>query len=381
MNERDLPAAGPPPGVMRTPRNVDVELTARCNLRCTYCYFFDNPEVTYRDLPTESWLRFFEECGRLGVMNLTLAGGEPFIRSDLPALIEGIVANRMRFSFLSNGTLINDEIAALLADTGRCNYVQVSIDGSCPEVHDSCRGPGTFVKAVEGIQTLQRHGVPVGVRVTIHRHNVHDLPNVARFLLEDLRLSSFGTNAAGYLGSCQVHADDVLLSAQQRQEAMETLLRLSERYDGRISATAGPLAEARGWRRMEEARLADAPPFPNGGRLTGCNCHRRKIAVRADGAIVPCNMLAHVVLGQIGDDSLMEVWQHSPALNGLRRRHQIPLTDFEFCDGCDYMDYCTGNCPALAYTLIGQVNHPSPDACLRRFLEQGGSLEGVMGGA
>ncbi len=135
------------------------------------------------------------------------------------------------------------------------------------------------------------------------------------------------------------------------------------------------------WRRMEEARLAGAPPFPNGGRLTGCNCHSDKIAIRADGAIVPCNMLDHMVLGWIGEDSLEEVWQHSPALNGMRRRHEIPLSDFDFCADCPYLDYCTGNCPALAYSLMGEVNHPSPDACLRRFLEQGGSLEGVMGDA
>jgi Fe-coproporphyrin III synthase len=362
-------------GVMRTPRSVDVELTARCNLRCSYCYFFDNPAVEYRDLPTERWLGFFEECGRLGVMDLTLAGGEPFVRRDLPALVAGIVANRMRFSLLSNGTLIDDEIAALLAETGRCNYVQVSIDGSCPEVHDSCRGEGSFVRAVSGIRTLQRQGVPAAVRVTIHRHNVGDLENVARLLLEELGLPGFGTNAAGYLGSCQVHAGEVLLSVEQRQAAMETLERLAAQYEGRISATAGPLAEARMWRRMEEARMAGAPRFPNGGRLTGCGCHRTKLAIRADGAIVPCSMLAHMVLGWIGQDSLLEVWQHSPALNGLRQRHQIELSTFDFCAGCEYTDYCTGNCPALAYALVGRVDHPSPDACLRRYLEEGGRMK------
>lgn len=378
MTTSETARAGSSAGLMRTPRTVDVELTAACNLRCTYCYFFDNPEVTYRDLPTETWLRFFEECGRLGVMRVTLAGGEPFLRSDLPALLEGIVANRMRFSILSNGTLIDDDLAATLAGTGRCDYVQVSIDGSCPEVHDACRGRGSFARAVRGIRILQRHDVPVAVRVTIHRHNVEDLANVASFLLEDLGLQSFGTNAAGYLGSCRVHTEDVLLSVEERQRAMETLLELSETYEGRISATAGPLAEARMWRRMEEARLSEAPPFSNGGRLTGCGCPWEKIAVRADGAIVPCNLLAHMVLGRVGEDALEDVWQRSPALNRLRHRHETPLADFEFCDGCDYVDCCTGNCPALAYSLTGQVHHPSPDACLRQFLEQGGRLEGVM---
>lgn len=363
--------------VMRTPRTVDIDLTARCNLRCRYCYFFDNPAVPYEDLSTEEWLRFFDELGRCAVMDVVLAGGEPFVREDLPELLEGIVRNRMRFALLSNGTLITDEIAATIAASRHCNYVQVSIDGSGPETHDACRGKGAFEAALRGLRTLQRHGVNATVRVTIHRYNVHDLEATARLLLEELGVGSFGTNSVGYLGSCRVHADEVMLTPQERTVAMETLLRLADKYPGRIQASAGPLSEARMWRRMEEARADGAPPFPNGGRLTGCGCHSNKIAIRADGAIVPCNMLPHVVLGRINQDSLAEVWQHAPALNELRTRHIIPLTEFDFCDGCPYIPYCTGNCPALAYTLTGQVNHPSPDACLRRFLEDRGTLEAL----
>jgi radical SAM protein with 4Fe4S-binding SPASM domain len=85
-------------------------------------------------------------------------------------------------------------------------------------------------------------------------------------------------------------------------------------------------------------------------------------------------MLAHIELGHINQDSLAEIWQNSPALNQLRNRQTIPLTEFEFCAGCAYIPYCTGNCPGLAYTLTGTVDSPSPDACLRRFLEEGGAI-------
>ena len=363
-----------PPVVMRTPRKLDIDITARCNLRCRYCYFFNNPAVDYRDLPTEEWLKFFDELGALGVMDVTLAGGEPFIREDLTTLLEGIVRNRVRFSLLSNGTLIDDEIAAFIASTRRCEYVQVSVDGSCAETHDSCRGHGAFDGAIRGIHTLQRHRVNVAVRVTIHRNNVNDLENIAHLLLEELDLPGFGTNSAGYLGTCRLNAADVLLNMHERQMAMATLLRLTKKYNGRISANAGPLTDGRMWRRMEEAWAQRAPAFPNGGRLTACGCPSSKIAVRADGAIVPCSMLAHSELGRINQDSLAEIWQHSPALNQLRSRHTIPLTGFEFCTGCSYIPYCTGNCPGLAYTLTGKVDHPSPDACLRRFLEEGGAI-------
>ncbi len=363
-----------PAAVMRTPRTLDIEITARCNLRCRYCYFFHNPAVDYRDLPADDWLSFFDELGSLGVMNVTLAGGEPFMRGDLVLLLEGIVRNRMRFSILSNGTLVDNDIAAFIGRTGRCDSVQVSVDGSCSRVHDSCRGEGSFEGAIRGIRALQRHKVPVGVRTTVHRHNVLDLEHAAHLLLEELGLAGFGTNAAAYFGTCRLNADDIILDIQGRQAAMASLLRLSERYPGRITAAAGPLAEARMWRRMEEARVSGAPALPRGGYLTACGCTESKLAVRADGAIVPCSMLAHEAVGLINRDSLADVWQHSPALNLLRRRTTIPLSDFAFCEGCAYIPYCTGNCPGVAYNLTGTADHPSPDACLRRFLEAGGRI-------
>jgi len=360
--------------VMRTPRTLDIEITARCNLRCRYCYFFNNTAVEYRDLPTDAWLTFFDELGSLGVMTVTLAGGEPFIREDLSTLLEGLVRNRMRFSLLSNGGLIDDAIASFIARTGRCGLVQISIDGSCAAVHDTCRGHGAFEGAIRGIRTLQHHGVPVGVRVTIHRRNVHDLNNITHLLLDELGLPSYSVNAAGYLGTCRMNADDVLLTLAERQYAMATLSRLSAQYEGRITATAGPLADVHMWRRMEEARADGAPAFSNGGRLTGCGCPNKKIAVRADGAIIPCTMLAHCALGHINQDSLATVWQQSAVMHQLRRRPSIPLSQFAECAACAYQPYCTGNCPGLAYTITGQIDHPSPDACLRRFIEEGGTI-------
>lgn len=363
-----------PPRIMRTPRHVDLEITSRCNLRCRYCYYFDNPAQQYHDLPTDEWLRFFNELGQCAVMDVTLQGGEPFIRKDLTSLIEGIVGNRMRFSILSNGTLIEDETAAFIADTNRCDSIQVSVDGSCAEIHDSFRGKGSFEKAILGIRTLKRHKVHVSVRVTIHRHNVNDLENIAEFLIEELGLPGFSTNAASFFGSCRHNADDVMLSIPNRQNAMETLLRLSAKYNGRISASAGPLAEARTWGKMEAAKAQGKPKFSNGGRLTGCGCPTNKIAVRADGAIIPCSMLSHMELGRINRDSFPEIWQKSPNLNKLRHRYTIALNTFEFCQDCPFIPYCTGNCPGLAFTLTGKVDHPSPDACFRRYLQKGGKL-------
>jgi SynChlorMet cassette radical SAM/SPASM protein ScmE len=360
--------------LMKTPRSVDLSITNRCNLRCTYCSHFTGAGDVGQDLPKEEWLQFFEELNRCAVMNVTIGGGEPFCRKDLPELIEGIVSNRMRFNILSNGTLITDEMAAFLASTGRCDGVQISIDGSVPTTHDACRGEGNFLKAMQGIKSLQNHDVSVSVRVTIHKHNVRDLENVAKLLLEEVGLPSFSTNAASHMGLCRQNAEQVQLTTEDRSLAMETLLKLEKKYNGRISATAGPLAEGRDWLEMEKACQQKIEMIPGRGHLSGCNGPMEKLAVRADGVIVPCDQMSHVELGRINRDNLQEVWQEDAALKRLRERHKIALSDFEFCKACEYISYCTGNCPALAYTILGEENHPSPDACLKRFLEAGGRL-------
>lgn len=360
--------------VMRTPRSVDLLITSGCNLRCKYCSHFSSGGDVDVDLSTEEWLLFFEELGRCAVMNVCIQGGEPFYRKDFKELLHGIVLNGMRFSILSNGTLVTDEMAAFLASTGRCDYVQVSIDGSTAETHDICRGDGNFARAVNGLRILRKHGVNVAVRVTIHRGNVRDLRNIAKLLIEEFGLSSFGTNSASHLGLCRQNAEQVQLTAEERSFAMKELLNLDKIYNGAISATAGPLADARAWNKMEQARREGLETVNGRGFLTGCGGANSKLGIRADGIMVPCTQMPDMELGRINKDDLTQIWQTHPELNRFRNRYQIALSSFEFCRGCPYIPYCTGNCPATSYTIVHDAYHPSPDSCLRLFLESGGEL-------
>jgi len=361
-----------PLALMKTPREIDIEITNACNLRCRYCSHFTSPGDVTRDLPTSEWLTFFKELGDLGVMNATLTGGEALLRDDILELIDGIVRNRMRFSILTNGTRITRDLARMIAATRRCNYVQVSIDGATPAVHDSFRGEGVFEKAVAGLRILQEEGVPVTVRVTVHKENYDTLEEIARFLLEEIGIPGFSTNYVSFMGLSMKHSDEVQLTIDEKVHAMRSLLQLDQKYPGRITAAAGPLADAKMYAKMEKARKNNEPGWA--GYLVGCGCLWSKITVRADGVIVPCSHLAHIMLGHINDDSLKEVWQHHPELERLRNRREIPLSDFPYCRDCLYQTYCTGNCPGVGYNLTGTVFAPNPENCLRRYLESGGEI-------
>jgi SynChlorMet cassette radical SAM/SPASM protein ScmE len=359
----------PPPGLPRFPRELDLCLTGRCNLKCRYCFYAD--EMAARnDLPTERWLALFEEVGKLGVQRLSLTGGEVFTRADLFKLIDGIIAGKMRYSLLTNGTLISRETLDAFAVGKRrlrLDSIQVSIDGSRAEIHDKSRPPKSFDRALAGLRLLKAAGFPVTVRVTVNRTNLDDLPGIARLLLEDVGLGGFSTNEAEQMGSARCYGDNMVLTPAERQRAMETLSALGKKYDGRISASAGPLALARHFAEIEESLARGETSRPGRGKLCACGGVLKKMAILHDGSIVPCNLLPTLTMGVYGFHSLSDVWRSSPAINAVRYRRDMPLDSLPSCRGCVYAGFCTGGCPGSVMARYGRLNVRDPNVCYRIF--------------
>lgn len=360
--------------VKKTPASLDIDITNRCNLHCSYCSHFSSAGDTDTDLATPEWLQFFDELKECAVKEVTLSGGEALLRTDIKEIINGIRDARMRYSILSNGTLITEELAGFIQNSGRCNSVQVSIDGPGPESHDIFRGEGSFAKAVAGLKMLLKYKIPSTVRVTIHKYNYTRLEEISRLLLEEVGLPSFSTNSAGYVGLCRQNKDTVQLDVDEYSFTIAKLFELNRKYHGRITAQAGPLASGRHWLEMQQALDQSEAGFAGCGALVSCGGVFNKMAVRSDGVLIPCVQLPHLELGRINRDSLREVWQNHPELTRLRERRSTLLGDFPFCRDCRFIPYCRGGCPALAYTLTGNENNPAPDACYRTFLAAGGKL-------
>lgn len=359
-------------GLIKTPKEMNLSITGACNLDCKYC-FYANEMTALSDLTTGQWLGIFKELARLGITKVCLSGGEPFVRPDFFELLDGVIANRMRYDILSNGTLITEELLDKF-EVGkrklRLNYIQVSIDGSCAEVHNKSR-PGSFDRAVRGLKLLKERDFPLAVRCTINRHNLHDMDNVARFLLEDIGVRSFGTNDAMPLGSGCRNREDVSLTNPEKAEAMEIMARLLERYPGRLQAQAGPQAKLKAYAEMEEAKRTGVKTTRWGmGYLTACGCIFNRLDILHDGTIVPCNMLPGLVLGNILTDSVEDIWHNHPTLIALRERRSIPMHDVPGCEDCEWNEYCNGSCPGMAHQLTGDFNRANPEDCYRRFLAE-----------
>jgi SynChlorMet cassette radical SAM/SPASM protein ScmE len=356
------------------PKDMQIAITGRCNLRCKYCFYADEM-VALQDLSTQDWLNFFDELGRLGLMRVTLTGGEVFTHPDLFDLVDGVIANRMRYSLLSNGTLITEKVLEQF-EVGkrrlRLDYIQISIDGSTAEVHNKSR-PKSFDRAIRGLRLLKEAQFPIAVRVTINRHNIHDLENIAHLLLDEIGISSFGTNDAQPIGAGCENQPEIALTTQEQVFVMEVFERLNEHYPGRINAQAGPQAQELMYQEMEHARLTgEMTPRWAMGCLSGCNRVFSSLDVLHDGTLVPCHMLPGVALGNILTDSLEEIWLNHPLMHALRNRQQIPMAEVPGCEGCEWTSYCNGGCPGLAHQLTGNFNLANPRSCYRRFLVEAG---------
>ncbi len=362
----------PPDGLPKRPQSVDISLTGKCNLRCRYC-FYNDEMVALSDLPTNQWKTFFEELGALAVQRVTLSGGEVFTRPDLFELIDSLIDNRMRYSLLTNGTLITEETIREFEKGKRrlrLDSVQVSIDGSCAEVHNKSRPPHSFDNAIRGLRLLHDAGFPVTVRVTVNHHNIDDLHNIAALLLDDIGLSEFSTNEAEQMGTARCYGQDVLLSEDERQQACDILTSLNHKYPNRLSATAGPMAMAQYFSDIE-ARLARGEVNLAGrGTLGSCGGVFSKMAVLHDGTMVPCNLLPTLTMGVIGSTPLQKAWLQHPSINTIRYRREIPLKSLDGCRDCEYAGLCSGGCPASVMTKFAQLLVSDPSVCYREHLKK-----------
>lgn len=329
--------------------------------------------IALADLPTDRWLNFFTELGELAVQRVTLSGGEVFTRPDLFQLIDALIDNKMRYSILTNGTLISEKtITAFSVGKRRLRLgsIQVSIDGSCAAVHNKSRPPDSFDRALRGLRLLQNAGLPVTVRVTINHHNVDDLENIAALLLDGLGLPGFSTNEAEQMGTARCYGQNVVLTEKERRRSRAILTTLNRRYANRISAAAGPLAVANHFADIEKRLARGETAMTGRGTLSSCGGVFSKMAVLHDGTMVPCNLLPTLTMGVIGTTSLQEAWLHHSSINMVRQRYQIPLKSLPGCGDCEYTGFCAGGCPAGVLAKGATLHETDPKTCYRLHLLQ-----------
>ncbi len=163
------------------------ELLPLCNMDCRMCFLRLSPaemKEQGRLRTADEWLALAEEARDAGLLFLLLTGGEPFLFPEFKKLYEGLCRLGLIITINSNGTLLTEEIADVLA-AHKPRRVNITLYGSSDEIYSNlCKCPNGFTKAMQGIRLLKDRKIDVKLNGSLTKYNMDDLPNLQRIAKE-----------------------------------------------------------------------------------------------------------------------------------------------------------------------------------------------------
>ena len=155
-------------------RQAHWSITGNCNYRCKHC-FMSAPDAVLGELPHGTIMDIVNQLGDCGVLNVSLAGGEPLNRSDFLEIVDALLERGIHINTIySNGALVNEELLRELDSRKIHPEFNMSYDGV--GWHDWMRGIPGAEKAVDRAFALCRdRGFPTGAEMCLHQRNKHTL--------------------------------------------------------------------------------------------------------------------------------------------------------------------------------------------------------------
>jgi len=173
---------------LRTPIDIQVQPTNRCNANCLFCWIHDNNQVS-AELSDEKWLELTDEICALDIPKVLICGGgEPLLRGRLVLqMMKKFCLAGMQGTLLTNGMLITEQLAMRMVKM-RWKSVQVSIHGPTSKINDVLMDKkGALHLALRGIENLNRYKIllksalpELAMRIVVTKLNLSTLPEYIR---------------------------------------------------------------------------------------------------------------------------------------------------------------------------------------------------------
>ena len=282
------------PSAFPSLRYLELQITERCNLRCSHCYAEHRGTSELSPEEVKKVLREFEEMQGLRVL---ITGGEPLLHSRFGEIIDMLPEFALRKVLFTNGTMLENGMLRTL----RVDEIQVSIDG-LEEAHDALRGKGTFKTAMDAIVRARDAGFEVSVSTMVHPANLGDFD-----ALEDIFAE---------MGILDWSVDVPCITGALKRNVQHQL---------------GPEQGGRFLSYGSGCGFHDTAP--------GYGCGLHLMSVTASGAVAKCTFYADRPAGRIEE-----------GLRECRRRMKHIRLDELRCD-CEHLGECRGGCRFRAELL------------------------------
>jgi len=346
----------------QTPFTVAWEVTRACAYACIHCRAEAQPKRDPRELTTEEGCRLIDELVEVGRPILIVTGGDPMMRPDLMELIRYASGRGLRVALSPTATKLVTPERLLEASEAGVARIQMSLDGSRPDVQDTFRGrPGSFQRTLEILDDIRSAGISLQVGTTVSRYNVNDLPAIAAIVGEYTAVmwSLF------FLVPTGRGKQEDMISAEEHERVFNWLYDLSKTAPFDVRTTA-----AQHYRRVViQRRRQEATPSERGLLVTGAgysfadglgqsnrgvNDGNGFAFISHTGDVCPSGFLP-LPGGNVREKSFADIYRNSTLFRDLRDHGRLKGK----CGVCDFREVCGGS-RARAYAVSGDYLESDP---------------------
>jgi len=297
------------------------------------------------ELTTAQAKRMLGQLSQVRCPVVLFSGGEPMLRGDLFELLAEAQQLGLRTVISTNGTLIDISAAKKLAEAG-VSYIGVSIDGG-EEFHDKFRqAKGCFKAALAGIESCKQAGIKTGLRFTIIKANVGQIPAVFDLAASVgvRRICFYHLIRAGRAKTLENQAPN----AEQTRRVVDVIMERTQDFVAKAlvdevltvdNHADGPYLLIT-MKRQNDPRYEGAKNLllTNGGNKVG----EKIVCVGWDGNVYPDQFWRNYSLGNVNRSALKAIWQNAgdPVLNKLRNKSRFADAR---CLKCRWFTLCKGN--------------------------------------
>jgi radical SAM protein with 4Fe4S-binding SPASM domain len=320
------------------------EITGRCNHTCLHCYnIWRAPGLAPPgELDTAQTLALLSKAlDETRCHHVTLTGGEPLLRADLPQVLDLLNARDVMTTLISNGRLLTEPVVVDLQERG-VGLFELPLLSHRREVHDHLSGsPGAFDAVLAAMAHVRYHGGQFVAVFVATRHNLADLYGAIKlafaFGARGLMLNRFNPGGRG-----RAHLEELLPHVEQVRELLAVADAAAGEFNFSISCSIPIqpcLVDTRAYSRL-------------GFGFCAAGSARAYYTLDPLGNLRPCNHTT-TVLGNLLETPFTE-------LIAPERMAPFVAAVPDFCAPCALRDTCQGGCKAAAQVCYGSLSAEEP---------------------
>jgi radical SAM protein with 4Fe4S-binding SPASM domain len=342
-----LPLAAEARAIDRAARPIYAvwEVTLRCDLACLHCGSRAG-KAREDELDTAECVDLIAQMAELGVKEVSLIGGEVYLRDDWPALVRAVKDQGMECGIVSGGRGLTLERARIARDAG-VDAMSISVDG-LQGSHDRMRAAkGSYAAAMAALDHLGEVGLARSANTQINNWNLREIPELLERIV-DKGIHAWQVQFTVAMGRAVDYAE-LLLEPYQMLELLPLLARLKKRTD-EAGVTMWPGNNV-GYFGPYETLLRGKLRC---GHLEPCSAGRLALGIEANGDIKGCPSLptADYVGGNVREHKLRDIWERAEPLRFTRGRTVEDL--WGHCRSCYYAEDCLGGCTWTSHVLFAR---------------------------